>query len=331
MGLALCVVGCGGFAKTFAKAVRSFQDLGGPDGVELFFASRDQHKAKAYCEAFGGRDSFASYEAAAADSRVEAMYFSTPHHLHAEHALMAAAGSKHILVEKPIARTVDEAERMIAAARAAGVKLMVAENYRFMPVVQRSRELIREGAIGAVRFIQIQEEMNFVVRGWRSSQEMMGGGVLIDGGIHSVDMLIDLAGMPEEVYACSLPRALGNVEGEDGIVLMARLEGGADGLINHSWGISKTAWRLWVAISGTRGRIYFEPRSPTVSLETKEGRSTFRFPQDRRGIGHMVREFVNSIAEDRPPLTSGEVGLRDLRVLLGAYESAERGVPRAVG
>ena len=276
MGLALCVVGCGGFAKTFAKAVRSFQDLGGPDGVELFFASRDQHKAKAYCEAFGGRDSFASYEAAAADSRVEAMYFSTPHHLHAEHALMAAAGSKHILVEKPIARTVDEAERMIAAARAAGVKLMVAENYRFMPVVQRSRELITEGAIGAVRFIQIQEEMNFVVRGWRSSQEMMGGGVLIDGGIHSVDMLIDLAGMPEEVYACSLPRALGNVEGEDGIVLM-----------DHPGGWSRRPDRALlgdlqdgvevqrVAISGSRWSEDTSSReAPRVSLETKEGRST---------------------------------------------------------
>ena len=330
MSFALCVAGCGGFARTFARAVRSFSGFGSSDDIEMFFASRDRSRARAYCRAFEGAGYFGSYEEAAADPRVEAMYFCTPHHLHLEHALIAARSAKHIMVEKPIARTVEEGERIVSAAREAGVKLMVAENFRYMPAVRRSRELITQGAIGKVRLVQIQEESNFSFEGWRTNRELMGGGVLIDGGIHSIDMLIDLGGTPEEVYASSLPRAAGGLEGEDGTVLMARLRGGATGLINHAWGVSRSSWKLWVAVSGTRGRIFFKPRSPTMTLETDGEKRKLRFSEDVSGIGSMVREFRDCIREDRPALTSGEEGLRDLRVVLCAYESAENRGPVAV-
>ena len=322
MSLALCVVGCGHFAKTFVKEVRAFPGLGSADQMQLFFASQDRKRARAYCKMFDGEDSFGSYEEAAADPRVQAMYFCTPHHLHMEHALMAARFSKHVLVEKPIARTMEEGQRMVTAARDEGVKLMVAENYRYIPPVQKSGELIRQGAIGTLRFIQIQEESNFVFTGWRVSREMMGGGVLIDGGIHSVDMLVELGGMPEEVFASRLPPKFKHLEGEDGIVLVARLGSGATGLINHSWGIDNRSWKLWVSISGTKGRIYFQPKKPTMTLETDQGKKTFRFPEDSRGIGNMVTDFRDSILQNRPPRASGEEGLRDLQVVLAAYESA---------
>ncbi len=203
MSLNLCVVGCGQFAKTFVKAIRFSSVPGVADQTDLFFASRDREKAKAkaYCRKFAGRGYFGSYEEAAADPKVEAMYICTPHNLHAEHAVLAARFSKHILVEKPIARTLEEGQRMIAAAEDAGVKLMVAENYRFMPVVQKAKELITQGAIGTLRLIQIQEEARYVVEGWRTRREIMGGGVLIDGGVHSINILVSLAGMPLEVYA----------------------------------------------------------------------------------------------------------------------------------
>ena len=104
MKLGLCVVGCGTFARTFAQAMQSMQDE-----VELFFASRDVEWARTYAATFGGRGVFGSYEAAAADPRVEALYLCTPHHFHRAHGTMAAQAGKHILVEKPIARTLAEA------------------------------------------------------------------------------------------------------------------------------------------------------------------------------------------------------------------------------
>ena len=327
MSLKLCVMGCGQFAKTFVKAIRSSKVPAVSEQIELFFASRNKDKAKAYCHKFGGEDYFGGYNEAAADPRVQAVYICTPHHLHLSHTVLAAQSSKHVLVEKPIARTLEEAEQMIAAAKGAGVKLMVAENYRFMPVVQKAKELIDMGAIGTLRLIQIQEEARYIVEGWRTKSEMMGGGVLIDGGIHSVDILLTLAGIPVEVYASRLPQALDSLEGEDGMILMARLDGGAAAFINHSWSVSKRRWGRWVTIAGTRGKVFFEPSKARITLESEEGRSTWKFPEDRSGMGHMIREFHDSIGEASTSLMSGEEGLKDLAVTLGAYKSAATGVP----
>lgn len=326
MILSLCVVGCGEFARTFAQAVRDMQDE-----IDLYFASRDLRRAEAYARAFGGKAAFGSYEAAAADSRIEAMYLCTPHHLHRDHALMAAGAGKHILVEKPIARTLEEGQEMVSLARQAGITLMVAENYRFMVAVRGAKELIESGAIGKLRLVQLQEEAVFQPSGWRNNRDMNGGGVFIDGGIHKVDILIHLAGMPEHVYASSLPPGLPDVLAEDGVVVMTKGRDGVVGVINHSWTSTQGNDSHWVSITGTRGRIYFEMGNPWLKIDDGHEERTLRYEDDRYGLVPMVREFRDSIVEGRAPLTSGEVGLEDLQVVLKVYESIQQGVSLPVG
>ena len=321
MSLAICVVGCGDFAETTVKAAIS-HGLTNPGPIELFFASRDKDRARAFCGKFGGAGFFGSYEAAAADPRVQAMYICTPHHLHMEHALLAARGSKHILVEKPIAPTVTEAERMIAAASAAEVKLMVAENYRYMPVITKSKELIDQGVLGTPRLVQIQSEANFKASGWRVDQDKMGGGVFIDGGIHFVDMLANLLGDPTEVYGSFLPHALEEFQGEDGMALVAKFKDGATCLISHAWAMTSKAANPWCTISGTAGRIQFKFKEPYLVLENIDGKTEFELPGDPTGLAEVFREFADCISEDRTPLMSGQEGLRDLKIVLAAYESA---------
>ena len=114
------------------------------DDLDLFFASRDGARARAYAARFQGCGAFGSYAAAAADPRVEAMYLCTPHHLHQAHVALAAQAGKHILVEKPLARTLAEGRAMIAAAQRAGVTLMVAENARFMAAVRQCNTISNE-------------------------------------------------------------------------------------------------------------------------------------------------------------------------------------------
>ena len=135
MKLALRVVGCGEYAGTLARAMQPLESE-----IDLFFASRDQAKAEDFNRRFGGSGFFGSYQEAAADPRVEAMYLCAPHHLHRDHVAMAVLASKHVLVEKPIARNVEEAEEIIRAAQDAGVTLMIAENCRFMPPVHQAKE-----------------------------------------------------------------------------------------------------------------------------------------------------------------------------------------------
>ena len=322
--LALCVVGCGSFALTFARSIQEVRSE-----IDLFFASRDAGRAQDYCRHFQGQGWFGSYESAAADPGVEAMYLCTPHYLHREHAELAAQHGKHILVEKPIARTVAEGQAIIRAAveakDGAGVTLMVAENIRFLAQVRRCKELVERGAIGNLRLIQLQEEYPFSPGGWRSDRDRNGGGVFIDGGIHKVHLLRYLAGEPETIFAAELPKAMAGFEGEDGLIVIARWTTGAVGLINHSWTAAAQPPPPSVTVSGSEGRIYFEVGSRRLSLYRGEGEETWQLDTEGSGLAAMVREFRDSIRQQREPEVSGAEGLRDLELTLAAYESARRG------
>ena len=321
----MCVVGCGEFARTFSRATEAL-----PDQVELYFASRDLARAQDYAREFNGSGAFGSYEDAAADARVDAMYLCTPHHLHRDHALLAARAGKHILVEKPIARTLEEGREMVAAAQECGVTFMVAENYRFMPTVRSAKQLIEGGAIGRPRLIQLQEEAFFRPGQWRNDRSLNGGGVLIDGGIHKIDILLYLTGMPEQIFAAALPPGLPDADAEDGLVIMTKTADGVVGVINHSWTSAKNPGPPWVVVNGTEGRIFFEVGGPSLNLDDGTKEQTFRYEDDPKGLAPMVLEFRDSIAEGREPLTSGAAGLDDLLVVLKAYESVSQGMSLAV-
>ena len=321
MTLGLCVVGCGAFARTFAQAMQAVRDE-----IALFFASRDAAQARVYAATFEGCGSFGSYAAAAADPRVEALYICTPHHVHGEQVALAAQVGKHILVEKPIARTLAEARAMLAVAQAAGVTLMVAENYRFMAAARQCKALVEAGAVGTLRMVQLQEEAPFRPAGWRNSRALNGGGVFIDGGIHKVDLLLYLAGMPARLYAVPLPPGLPGLEAEDGVVVTTRSAQGVVGLMTHAWTNARHPPAPWVAVSGIRGRIAFEVGAPRLTLDDGRAERVWQFAEDGAGLVPMVREFCASIREGRAPEVSGAVGLAALAVVLHVYESMEQGV-----
>ena len=332
MKLSLCILGCGNFAKTFARAMAYMKDE-----VELFFASRDLGRAEQYAEAYGGSGAFGSYEEAAADPRVQAVYICTPHHLHREHAVMAARAGKHVLVEKPIALTLEDARDMVSEAREAGVAFMVAENYRYMSGVLKAREIIDSGALGDLRLVQLQEEAAMVPGDWRGRRSSSGGGVLIDGGIHKVDILVYLSGMPSQVFASSLPTGPSALEVENGVVIMTKTADGVVGVINHAWTAAKSPGPQWVSVSGLHGRLYFEMGAFRLASDDGEEQLTLRWDDggeqrtlalepDHYGLVPMIREFRSSILEGREPLTSGAAGIQALSVVLKAYESMERGV-----
>ena len=322
----MCVVGCGNFARNFAQAMGALKDE-----VELYFASRDLSRAEAYARTFSGHGAFGSYEEAASDDRVDAMYVCTPHHLHREHAVMAARAGKHILVEKPIARTLEEGREIVSQALQSGITLMVAENYRFMPGVRSAKQLVESGAIGTLRLVQLQEEAFLRPDQWRNNRDLNGGGVLIDGGIHKADILIYLAGMPEHIFAASLPQGLADADAEDGLVMMTKTPDGVVGVINHSWTSAKVPGPPWVAVSGTGGRIFFEQGGTWLKVDDGSVERTLRYEDDREGLVAMMREFRDSIAERREPLTSGAAGLDALAVVLKAYESMSRGESLSIG
>jgi predicted dehydrogenase len=321
MKLALCIVGCGQFARTFVQGLQPARD-----DLDLFFASRDLARARAYAALFQGCGAFGSYAAAAADPRVEAMYICTPHYLHQAHVTLAARAGKHILVEKPLARTLTEGQAMIDAARQTGVTLMVAENARFMAAVRQCKGLIEQGCVGDLRVVQLHEETPFQPGHWRSRRDLNGGGVFIDSGIHKVDLLRYLAGEPMHLYAAALPQALTQHEGEDGMVVMTRGASGVVGVIHHAWTSVQRPAPAWVVVAGTHGRLSFELGAPWLRLEQRSAERTWQYADDARGLIPMVQAFRDSLRAGQAPEMSGAEGLRDLAVVLKAYESMARGV-----
>jgi predicted dehydrogenase len=275
---------------------------------------------------FQGGGVFGSYAAAAADPRVEALYVCTPHHLHQAHVTLAAQAGKHILVEKPLARTLAEGQAMIAAAQQAGVTLMVAENVRFMATVRQCKRLIAQGAIGDLRVVQLHEETPFQPGHWRSRRALNGGGVLIDSGIHKVHLLRYLAGEPVHLYAAALPQALTQHEGEDGVVVMTRGASGVVGVIHHAWTSAQHLTPAWVVVSGTHGRLTFEPGAPWLRLAQGSAEQTWHYADDAKGLIPMVQAFRDSLRTGQAPEMSGAEGLRDLEIILKAYASMAQGV-----
>ena len=320
MKLGLCVIGCGSFARTFASAIQ-----GELNEIDLYFTSRDAARAASFAAEYGGTGSFGSYESAVADGRVEAVYICTPHHLHLEHARLAASEGKHILIEKPLARSADEARNIVEAAGSAVVTLMVAENYRFMPPVQAAKDLVERGELGDLRLVQLQEDFPFQPAEWRNDAGMNGGGVLIDGGIHKASLLAYLAGDPSQVYAAEVPSAVPGLAAEDGVVAMLRYSSGLVGVINHTWSAGPHSALPWVTVSGSEASIAFELGGDWIDTIDASGQRRQTLGNDRGGLAGMVREFKQSIREGRSPSITGEEGTRDVALVQACYESMRTG------
>ena len=144
---------------------------------------------------FGGR-TYASVEALCTDTEVDVVYVATPHQFHADHVEAAAAGGKHVLVEKPMAITLDECRRMIAAVERANVRLIVGHSHSFDTPVLRAREIIASGALGAVRMINAQYYTDFLYRPRRPEEldTARGGGAVFSQAAHQVDIVRLLGG-----------------------------------------------------------------------------------------------------------------------------------------
>ena len=322
MKFGLCVIGCGSFARSFSSAIQ-----GELSDIDLYFASRDERRADDFAGEYHGVGSFGSYEAACADAGVDGVYICTPHYLHLDHATLAASAGKHILMEKPLARTAEEARAIVDVAREDGVILMVAENYRFMPPVVAARAMVERGNLGTLRLVQLQEDFPFQPADWRNDAELNGGGVLIDGGIHKLSLLAYLAGDPSEVYAAEIPSSQPGLGAEDGVMAMVRYPNGLVGVVNHTWSAGPHAHRPWVTVSGSRASIAFELGGDWLDTIDGSGRHRQHLGNDRAGLAAMVREFRECVQEGRPPAMTGEEGSRDVALVQACYESMRTGAP----
>ncbi len=188
--LRLGVIGLG---RAFTLMLPTFQH---DARVHLVAATDPLDAARRQFEEDFAAPSFDSVEALCAEPQVQAVYIASPHQFHADHACIAAAHGKHILVEKPMALTLDDCTRMIDATQRSGVFLIVGHSHSFDLPILRTRELISSGAYGSVRMITAFNYTDFLYRPRRPEEldTRAGGGVIYSQAAHQIDIVRLLAG-----------------------------------------------------------------------------------------------------------------------------------------
>src|SRR5262245_19000795 len=181
-------LGVAGLGRAFAAMSGAFRD----PRIELVAAADPRSEARDKFGADYGARSYSKVEELCADPAVEVVYVATPHELHAEHARIAASHRKHVLVEKPMALSIDDCRAMISAARKNGVQLIVGHSHSFDAPILHTRKLIQEKAYGAVRMITAIDFTDFVYRPRRP--EELATGVVYNQAAHHVDVVRLLAG-----------------------------------------------------------------------------------------------------------------------------------------
>ena len=186
-------MGVAGLGRAFTLMLPT---LAADPRIELVAAADPREQAtRRFAAEFGAR-AYTTVDELCADSRIDAIYVATPHQHHAAHVALAAAHGKHVLVEKPIAITLQECRLMIDAAERAKVHLIVGHSHSFDRPILRAREIIVSGAVGAVRMIHAQYYTDFLYRPRRPEELVTasGGGAVFSQGAHQVDVVRLLGG-----------------------------------------------------------------------------------------------------------------------------------------
>jgi len=164
----------------------------------LVAAADPRPDARAAFEAEFGAAAFAEAESVCASPDVEVVYVASPQQFHADHVELAAAHGKHVLVEKPMATTLAECRRMVAAAEAAGVQLIVGPSHSYDPPVELAAELVAAGEYGPLQMVTALNYTDFLYRPRRPEEldTAAGGGVVFSQAAHQIDVLLRLSGSP---------------------------------------------------------------------------------------------------------------------------------------
>lgn len=336
----IAIVGLGMAVTPHAKGLL---DLG--DSVEVVHAFSPSPARR---DAFAARYPFPmcdSLDAILDDPSVEAVAVLSPANTHRDIALRCAAAGKHVLMEKPLDVTTAKAVEMVEACRAAGVKLGVVLQHRFRPAGMRLAELLKAGELGAIA------GCSTTIRLWRPQQGYYdepgrgsfardGGGVLISQGIHTLDLMLSLAGPVEQVTGYATTTPIHRMETEDMVCAAARFANGAFGVIDATTAaypgfperIELTCERGTAALVGTSLLVQFHD-GRKVEIEPDRsaggtGADPMAFPHDYHRA--VMADFVDSIRSSRDPKVTGEEALRVHRLIDALIATGASGQPVTV-
>jgi predicted dehydrogenase len=279
----------------------------------------------------GVRKTFDNYEQLLKDPEIDAVIIALPTHLHLQCVRQAAEKRKHIFLEKPLARNVQEAREIISVIQRNSVKLMIGYYLRFNPNFRSLKENINSGALGDVEiayatdvscgpfFHRMQDYAPTPVPEWWFNQELTGGGALIDLGSHMVNLLRWYFGEITDIKSHLTHRF--NLDFEDSATCLAKFKSGTLGIISAGWfsQVSTVQVELFGTLQYAKAQHRASNRLITATQMLAMGRSGYF-------ASHLaeLQYFVNCLTKDLSPSPSGVDGLKDLEAIFSAYNNQIR-------
>lgn len=319
------VIGCGAIAEHAHLAGYSLI----PDQVEIVaLADPLQERLDAMAAKYNVSNLYRDYNELLARPDIDAVSICTPNYLHAPLAIAAARAGKHVLGEKPMALTLEEADQMAKAAQEAGVILMIGFTHRYYNFNQKAQQMVKDGSIGKPYVIRVRFAHDGPYNSWSAKTDWFfnpvqaGGGALLDMGIHAIDICSYYLG---EIKSVSAEMAtLGKpIQVEDTAILTLTFANGAVGYIEVGW--SSQAGPLGLEIFGSEGTLVVDYSTPIRLYSKKTGE--WSQPEGLSGGGWdaEMAHFIDCVRTGKRPLTTEVEGKQALRVALAAYESSKKG------
>jgi len=316
-------ISMGQFLPAFARSERARPTA---------LVSGDPAKARKIADQYGINPKhiydYKSFDALRDNSDVDALYIALPNSMHAEYTIRGVKAGKHVLCEKPMANTPADCDHMIAEARAAKRLLMIAYRLRYEPYTQALIKIARDKEVGPLKVVLADAGFNIGdPKQWRLNRQMAGGGSLMDIGIYALNAARYITGEePTEVNAMSYttPGDERFKEVEETINFQLRFPSGVLANCTSSYGASLNRFR------GVTERGWFE-LEPALSYSglrmrvSRPGAIEERMHPVRDHFAAEMDHFAECVQTGKPPLTAGEEGLKDLRIMMAIYEAAKAG------
>ncbi len=328
--LKLAFVGCGAIARYHLDGLAEHA----PNVRVTACVDPDPEKAQTYATETGGR-AFSSIDEALSDGDFDAVDLMLPHDLHERIAIQCLQAGKHVLLEKPMAPTLDACDRILQAASKTDTVFMVAENAQYWPEIVRAKELIDEGVIGEIitaraAFVYEYDDYWFKeARPWRFDRGRTGGGITIDGGSHWIRPLRMWMGELDAVVGV-IDHPLQQMEGESLTRALFRFQSGKVAQFDAMMIDTVFAPDPWWRITGTLGEITISASLDGAELwlwnaAHREGQKVFSSPGYAQSFGPEIADFTAAVLDGKPLEAGPEYALGELRAALAIYRSAETG------
>ena len=285
-------------------------------------------------------------EAVLASSEVDAVYIATPHSLHVPIGKLAAQAGKHVLVEKPIATTLADADALIDACASHRVALGVAFLAQIDPAMAAAQDMVRAGMLGeiiSVRIMGLSDKPEHYWHGgytqrvksdWRTQLGMAGGGILIMNVVHDLNTVRWVTGLDVKRVYSEYATLATPVEVEDTIGVVVRYENEAIGVVQAGSAMRGRSHEdaKGPRIYGTKGQLILGPKPLILLSEAPEGGQPNTWKELRHSgptgdRAEMIRRFSDAVLEGKEPPVTGEDGRKALEIIVAAYRSGEHGAP----